>query len=141
MAPVFLTHDWYWFWHDTVVYQANRPAPFSIWGLWGGFYETLSMPEHIVLGLAVLLGLAAPFWPRGERTMVEVAALGAAIIICMQLGITYWFYLYVVWFFPLVVVALVLAHPEPDPPEDVLIAARIRAGLQPLRGPEAFTPR
>ncbi len=141
MAPVFLTHDWYWFWHDTVVYQANRPAPFSIWGLWGGFYETLSMPEHVVLGLAVLLGLAAPFWPRGERTMVEVAALGAAIIICMQLGITYWFYLYVVWFFPLVVVALVLAHPEPDPPEDVLIAARIRAGLQPLRGPEAFTPR
>ena len=132
MAPVFVTHDWYWFWHDTIVYQSNRPAPFSIWGLWGGFYETLSLPEHIVLGLAVLLGLAAPFWPRGERTMVEVAALGAAIIICMQMGITYWFYLYIVWFFPLVVVALVLAHPEPEPPEDVLIAARIRAGLMAL---------
>ena len=44
--------------------------------------------------------------------MVEVAALGAAIIIGLQMGITYWFYLYIVWFFPLVVIALVLAHPE-----------------------------
>jgi hypothetical protein len=50
----------------------------------------------------------------------------------LQMGITYWFYLYIIWFFPLVVIALVLAHPEPEQPEDVRIAAAIRAGLTPL---------
>ncbi len=111
LLPVLLTGDWHWFWHDSISYQASRPAPFSIWGLWGGFKQSLHLPEHIVLGATVALGLAAPFWPRGERTLVEVAALGAAILIGLQMGITYWFYLYIVWFFPLVVIALVLAHP------------------------------
>jgi hypothetical protein len=47
----------------------------------------------------------------------------------LQMGITYWFYLYIIWFFPLVVIALVLAHPDRnEPPEDVRIAAMIRAG-------------
>jgi hypothetical protein len=133
MLPVLLSGDWHWFWRDSIAYQASRPAPFSIWGLWGGYKQGLHLPEHIVLGAAVALGLAAPFVPRGERTMVEVAALGAAIIIALQMGITYWFYLYIIWFFPLVVLALVLAHPDPrEPPEDVRIAAEVRAGITPL---------
>jgi hypothetical protein len=132
---VLLSHDWHWFWTDTISYQASRPAPFSIWGLYGGYHQTLHLPEHVVLGVAVALGLIAPFWPRGDRTVVQVAALGAAIIIALQLGITYWFYLYIVWFFPLVVIALVLAHPDHrEPPEDVRIAAEVRAGLTPLPG-------
>ncbi len=130
MLPVLLSSDWHWFWAHTIEYQSTRPAPFSIWGLWGGFHQTLHLPERVVLGAAVALGLAAPFVPRGERTHVEVAALGAAIIIALQCGITYWFYLYIVWFFPLVVIALVLAHPDPrQEPEDVRIAREIRAGL------------
>ncbi len=130
MLPVFLSNDWHWFWARTIDYQATRPAPFSLWGLWGGYHQTLHLPEHIVLGAAVALGLAAPFLPRGNRTHVEVAALGAAIIIALQCGITYWFYLYIVWFFPLVAIALVLAHPDPrEEPEDVQIAKQIRAGM------------
>jgi hypothetical protein len=67
--------------------------------------------------------------------MVQVAALGAAIIIGLQMGITYWFYLYIIWFFPLVVIALVLAHPDRnEQPEDVRIAAAIRAGAMPAPG-------
>ena len=133
MLPVLLSGDWHWFWKDSIAYQASRPAPFSIWGLWGGYRQGLHLPEHIVLGIAVAIGLAAPILPRGERTMVEVAALGAAIIIALQMGITYWFYLYIIWFFPLVVLALVLAHPDArEPPEDVRIAAEVRAGITPL---------
>jgi hypothetical protein len=135
MFPVLISGDWHWFWEHTIAYQSTRPAPFSIWGLWGGYKQDLHLPEHIVLGAAVALGLAAPFLPRGERSMVQVAALGAAIIIALQLGITYWFYLYIIWFFPLVVIALVLAHPGPDEqPEDVRIAAMIRAGTRPAPG-------
>ncbi len=135
MLPVFLSNDWHWFWSKTIEYQSGRPAPFSLWGLWGGYRQSLHLPEHIVLGVAVAIGLLAPFFPRGERTHVEVAALGAAIIIALQCGITYWFYLYIVWFFPLVVIALVLAHPDPrDEPEDVRMAKQIRAGMSPAPG-------
>jgi hypothetical protein len=132
MLPVLISGDFHYFWTDSIAYQASRPAPFSIWGLWGGYKQGLHLPEHIVLGAAVALGLASPFLPRGERTMVQVAALGAAIIILLQMGITYWFYLYIIWFFPLVVIALVLAHPDKrEQPEDVRIAAMIRAGTLP----------
>jgi len=108
---VLLSGDWHWFWHDTIAYQANRPAPFSIWGLWGGTSMSLRFFERVWLGVVIVFGLAVAFWPRGNRTVVEVAALAATIIIGLQMGITYWFYLYIVWFFPLVVIALVLAHP------------------------------
>ena len=66
---------------------------------------------------------------------MEVAALGAAIIIALQCGITYWFYLYIVWFFPLVVIALVLAHPDPRR------GARGRADRQQIRAGTAWPRR
>ena len=43
--------------------------------------------------------------------MVEVAALGAAVLIALQLGISHWFYLYIPWFFPLVLIALARRAP------------------------------
>lgn len=118
LLPVIASHDWHYFWSDSIAYQANRPAPFSIWGLWGGFTQSLKIPQRIWLGIVVLFGLAAGYWPRGRRTLVEVAALGAAVIIGLQCSISYWFYLYIVWFFPLVIVALVLAHPASEGDHD-----------------------
>jgi hypothetical protein len=106
--PVLIHHDLRAFWHDSIAYQATRSAPFSIWGLYGG----LSLEQHLVQGAAVALALAVAFVPR-RRDLVTVAALGAAVIIAVQLGVTYWFYLYIVWFFPLVIVALLGGHPWP----------------------------
>ena len=40
----------------------------------------------------------------------QTAALGAAVLIAIQLAATHWFYLYVVWFVPFVLVALFAAH-------------------------------
>ena len=40
------------------------------------------------------------------RTPAQVAALGAAVIIAVQLPALHWFYLYIVWFLPLVLVAV-----------------------------------
>ena len=48
--------------------------------------------QHVVQGAAVALALVVAFVPR-RRTIVEVAALGAAVLIALQLGITHWFYL------------------------------------------------
>jgi hypothetical protein len=105
--PVVLNHNLHAFFTDSIKYQADRPAPFSIWGLWGG----LSLEQHVVEGMTVALAILVAFFPR-RRTIVEVAALGAAVIIAEQLCLTYWFYLYIPWFFPLVMVALVCAHPS-----------------------------
>jgi hypothetical protein len=107
MLPVLLGHNLSAFWHDTVAYQATRSAPFSVWGLWGG----LSFVQRLVQGAAVALAVVVAFLPGGRRTVLETAALGAAVIIAVQLSLTYWFYLYIVWFFPLVVVAAFGAYP------------------------------
>jgi hypothetical protein len=111
MAPVVIGGNLGQFWHDTVAYQANRPAPFSVWGLYSG----LTIPQRLVQAGAVFLAIAVAFVPS-RRGLVEVAALGAAVIVALQIALTYWFYLYIVWFFPLVIVALLGAEPTPAAP-------------------------
>ena len=106
MLPVLLNGDLHFFWRDSVAYQANRDTPFSIWGLWGG----LGAAQHLLQGAAVGLAIVVAFVPA-RRGLVEVAALGAAVMISLQLTANYWLYPYVVWFFPLVAVALFAAHP------------------------------
>jgi hypothetical protein len=113
MLPVLLHDNLHRFWRDTISYQAGRGSPFSIWGLWGG----LGLEQHAVQGAAGALALAVAVLPR-RRTPVQVAALGAGVTIAVQLGITHWFYLYIVWFTPLVLVALFGPRTE-RPPETV----------------------
>ena len=108
MLPVLLDGNLSAFWHDSLQAQINRTSPFSIWGLWGG----LSLEQHLVQGFAVALAIAVAFVPR-RRGLIEVCALGAAVVIALQLGLTHWFYLYIPWFFPLVVMAVFGSHPDP----------------------------
>ncbi|HWK18887.1 MAG TPA: hypothetical protein VNR66_15675 [Solirubrobacteraceae bacterium] len=116
MAPVLLGGNLSRFWHDTITYQTARGSPFSIWGLWGG----LGVEQHIVQGAAVAVAIAVAFVPR-RRDVMQVAALGAAVLILLQLGITHWFYLYIVWFFPLVIIALLGVYPEAPAPRVVTV--------------------
>jgi hypothetical protein len=46
-----------------------------------------------------------------------VAALGAAVVIAVQLPAVHWFYLYIVWFLPLVLVAVLGDSPKHEEPE------------------------
>jgi hypothetical protein len=136
--PVIIHHDLSAFWHNSIAYQASRSAPFSIWGLYGG----LGLEQHLVQGAGVALALAVAVVPR-RRDLVAVAALGAAVIIAIQLGVTYWFYFYIVWFFPLVIVAMFGSYAAPGeertPPSRLVTNlaedARIR-GLRRLRSPQ-----
>ncbi len=84
----------------TIEYQSERDSPFSVWGLYG-----LHGLEHVAEGLAVALALVLALIPRRGDT-VGLAAGCAAILIAVQLGIEHWFYLYIPWFFPLVMIAL-----------------------------------
>jgi hypothetical protein len=84
----------------TLGYQASRRSPFSVWGQ----IDDGETFRSIVSGLAVLLALALAFVPR-HKTPVQVAALAAAVLIAVQLAASHWFYLYIVWFTPLALVA------------------------------------
>ena len=99
-------------WDRTIGFQLGRDSPFSIWGQ----EESLGWLQELVKGAAVLLAVAVFFVPR-EKTPLQVAALGAAVLIAMQLGLSHWFYLYVVWWFPLALIALLgtTASPRPAP--------------------------
>jgi hypothetical protein len=41
-----------------------------------------------------------------------VSALAGAITIAFQITLTHWFYLYIVWFFPLVMLAVAAVEPR-----------------------------
>jgi hypothetical protein len=107
MLPVVLNNDLTPFWRDSIQYQSNRVTPFSVWGLWGG----LGGVQHLLQGAVIALALGAAVLPA-RRGMVEVAALGAAILIALQITLNYWLYPYIVWFYPLVIVALLASYPD-----------------------------
>ncbi len=85
----------------TISYQATRPAPFSVWGLYGA--PQWAQTAIQLAGVILALGLAAV--PR-RADVIGLAALCAAILIAIELGVTYWFYLYIPWFFAAAMIAL-----------------------------------
>jgi hypothetical protein len=92
----------------TIEYQANRGSPFSVWGLYGGLHGVQTAAQVA----AVALALALAVLPR-RPDVVGLAAACAAIVIATQLGVEHWFYLYIPWFFPLVMIALLGVRPNP----------------------------
>jgi hypothetical protein len=89
------------FWHRTIGEQGGRDSPFSIWGQEPSLGWLQAVVKAGVVGLAVLVA----FRPRG-RDHVTVAALGAAVLIAMELTVDHWFYLYIPWFLPFLLIAL-----------------------------------
>jgi Glycosyltransferase family 87 len=89
----------------TIGYQASRPSPFSIWGQ----VDSLGWLQDLVKGAATGLAVLAAFRPTAPD-LRQIAAMGAAILIAVELTATHWFYLYIVWFVPFILVALFAAH-------------------------------
>jgi hypothetical protein len=97
----------------TIGYQAGRPSPFSIWG-----QADLGALHTAVKLAAIGFALLVAFVPRRPNVR-QVAALGGAVLIGLQLPVDHWFYLYVVWFVPFVLVASFGAiAPSPAPAAD-----------------------
>jgi hypothetical protein len=89
------------FWDATAGYQADRPSPFSIWGLYDGLTPLRRVLEAGTLGF----GIALAAIPR-RRSELQIAALAAAVLIAVELCVSHWFYLYIVWFTPPLLAAL-----------------------------------
>ena len=101
LAPVAFGDGLSTFYDRTLGFQADRGSPFSVWGLHGG----LDLLQGAVTVAAFALAVAVAVVPR-RRDPVTVAALGAAVLIALQLALDHWFYLYLAWFLPLALVAL-----------------------------------
>jgi hypothetical protein len=90
----------------TIAYQSGRNSPFSIWG---------QVPSLEPLRTAILVAVAALAiafaWRPKDKQLFQVAALGAALLIGVQLTMHHWFYLYIVWFYPLLLIAMAVRSP------------------------------
>jgi hypothetical protein len=104
----------------TIVYQTNRGSPFSVWGLYG-----LPGLQRAVEVAAVALALSLAVLPRRPDLVGLAAACGAAVL-ATQLGIDHWFYLYIPWFFPLAMLALLGRFSDPSRPPAVLASEPAR---------------
>jgi hypothetical protein len=91
-------------------YQASRGSPFSVWGQ----APSLHPLQTVTKVAAVALAVAFFFVPR-FRSTVQLAALAAALLIAIQVTANHWFYPYVVWFAPLVLVAVFAQQRGPEP--------------------------
>jgi len=116
-----LPHAVHVFYDRTVKFQLGRDSPFSLWD-WRQ-YHAKGLPDlHVVqrvLQVVLVAASLALFWFPRRRSPLRMAALTAAVLIGFELVLTHWFYLYLPWFFPFVVLALVAPVPgdrrEPAP--------------------------
>ncbi|HVX31924.1 MAG TPA: hypothetical protein VHA80_02195 [Solirubrobacterales bacterium] len=115
------------FYDRTIGAQAGRSSPFSVWGQ----DEALEPLRIAILAATGALAVALAFVPR-RKSLLQVAALAAALMIAVQLTLHHWFYLYIVWFFPLMLVALALLERTAEPrPEEVPDLGRLRRRRRP----------
>jgi Glycosyltransferase family 87 len=95
------------FWDASLGYQLSRESPFSVWGL----HPTLGWLQTPLKIGTVLVVLLVAVRPR-ERDLRQLAALGAAVLIAVQLSAAYWFYLYIAWFAPLALTAVMAGYAD-----------------------------
>jgi hypothetical protein len=136
------------FWDRTIGYQSSRDSPFSIWG-WGQYHAQgipdLGFLQPVVEVLAVVLATVLAFLPR-RKGPVELAALTAAVLVAFQLTLTHWFYLYLPWVLPFVLLWLLLPGPtEPTDQETRTRTASMEEALpvsasQSTSAPSILTP-
>jgi hypothetical protein len=100
------------FYERTIASQAGRSSPFSIWGQ----APSLEPIRIVILALTGIASIAFAFVPR-RKSLVQLAALSAALLILLQLTLHHWFYLYIVWWFPLLLIALAASPARTSPPD------------------------
>ncbi len=104
------------FWDRSIGFQLGRDSPFSLWGQ----YEWLNPVRITLVVVIAVAAIAFAVRPRG-LDLRRLAALSGALLAGVQLTMTHWFYLYIPWFLPFAIVALLPVWPptttEEPPPE------------------------
>jgi hypothetical protein len=104
------------FYDRTIASQAGRSSPFSIWGQ----APSLEPIRVVLLAATGALAIALAFLPK-RKNLAQLAALSATLLILLQLTLHHWFYLYIVWWFPLFLIATAAIEKGPDTPSERLV--------------------
>jgi hypothetical protein len=98
------------FWHRTIDYQLGRVTPMSVWtlGLYHPGWYDLRLLQHVAQFVVVLGVVALAVFPRHRKDAAAVAAFAGAALIGTQIVASYWFYPYVCWWLPAVMIALLV---------------------------------
>ena len=107
------------FWDHTFRWQLSRPSPFSVWdwgqrGFWGTYRPDFPDLTWLQSLLKVAPGVGAVlllFFPR-RLDARRLAALTGALLVGFELVLSHWFYLYIPWFFPFAMLALLAPSHE-----------------------------
>jgi hypothetical protein len=102
-----IAHDLQLLWERTVQFQATRDSPFSPWGLYG--WDTAQQLLRLAVVAAVLGACVRPRARDAWQTAAGISALLAAV----QLAADHWFYLYIPWLVPFVLLVLVARRERP----------------------------
>jgi hypothetical protein len=95
-------------WNCTLGFQMSRLPDFSLWVIWPSIGWTQTVLELAGVAIAAIVA----FLP-GRRSLTEVSALSAAVLIAIQLPAGHWFYFYIMWFAPLLFMAIFSTYREP----------------------------
>ncbi len=96
------------FYNKTIAFQGTRDTPWTIFTQ----VPQLAFLKEPLLAAVVLLAFVVAVFPSGKRTVRQLAALSAAIVIAFQLTTNYWFYTYIIWFEPFIFLALLAGTNE-----------------------------
>ncbi|HWF25812.1 MAG TPA: hypothetical protein VG275_10210, partial [Solirubrobacteraceae bacterium] len=102
------------FYHHTLGFQLTRSDVFSPWGLHPGLDALKTALELAAIALSATLA----FIPR-RRSLTQVCALAGAVTIAIQLPAEHWFYYFIIWFMPFVLVAFLAAGGDDGEAGDV----------------------
>jgi hypothetical protein len=101
--------------------QLGRESVFSLWD-WRQYHAKgipdLHRVQQVLEVMVVAASLAVAFVPR-TKSLLQLTALTGMVIAGFELVLTHWFYLYIPWFFPFVIAAMLMPRVEPpSPPEE-----------------------
>ncbi len=95
------------FYDRTIRTQVERESPFSIWG-----QVDIELVHTLAKVFAVGLAVLVAFVPR-TRSLTQVAALAGAVMIAVEITLEHWFYLYIPWFLPMLLLAMAVTAAAP----------------------------
>jgi hypothetical protein len=90
--------------------QRGGGVQFSIWT----YMPHVAIVARPVLAAALVLLALSPMLRAPVQDARQHAALAAALLIGAQLLLGYWFYSYLTWFYPLLIIAIIQARPEQE---------------------------
>jgi len=88
--------------------QRGAGVQFSIWT----YLPHVAVVARLILAVALVLLALSPLLRPPVRDARQHAALAAALLIGGQLLLGYWFYSYLTWCYPLLIIAMVRARPD-----------------------------